>query len=417
MKRRTRKIALIGPYGFGNLGDAAIQQAMIENIRRRLPEAEIYGVSLNPSDTQARHGIPSFPISRTTGEGMFRESYTEARALGSAFFKRVMHVLSRVALEFRVQVRTFRNLRGITDLIVSGGGQLDDYWGGPFAHPYTLLKWALLARLRGARVSFVSVGAGPINSSLSAFFIKRALSLAWYRSYRDTRSARLMSSLGFERGDRVYPDLAHSLKFASNGKPSATGAAGLSIGVGPMAYFEYSWPERDAQVYRTYLAKLSAFVVWALGQGHTVRLFPGEAGADKDVIRDLKQEVHRQIGSVDPARLISPTIETVDELLQELQKADVVVGSRFHGVLLAHLVGVPVVALSYHQKIDMLMKDMGHADYCLDIQHFTGEELVDRFIRMTRVLAEARVQVIETERNYRARLDEQYTHIFSDPQP
>ncbi|MBE0556071.1 MAG: polysaccharide pyruvyl transferase family protein [Proteobacteria bacterium] len=322
-------------------------------------------------------------------------------------------MLLRVLLEIRIQIRTFRNLGGITDLIVSGGGQLDDYWGGAFAHPYTLLKWALLARLRGARVSVVSVGAGPIDSSLSALFIKRTLSLAWYRSYRDDRSAKLVASLGFDRGDRVYPDLAHSLKITVNGRRPKPDGPQLTIGVGPMAYFEYSWPERDAGVYRDYLGKLSAFVVWALRQGHSIRLFPGEAGADKDVISDLKAMVQERMGPIEETRLISPRIETVDELLRELKHADVVVASRFHGVLLAHLMGVPVVALSYHQKIDVLMRDMGHAHYCLNIRTFTESELLGRFAKMTSVLPEERDRVVATEHQYRARLDEQYDHLFS----
>ena len=55
--------ALVTPYTGGNLGDGAIQEAVIWNIRRRFPDAAISGITLNPADTVERHRIPSYPIS------------------------------------------------------------------------------------------------------------------------------------------------------------------------------------------------------------------------------------------------------------------------------------------------------------------------------------------------------------------
>jgi hypothetical protein len=44
---RDCRVALLTPYDGGNLGDAAIQDAMIENIRRRLPGVRLSGISLS----------------------------------------------------------------------------------------------------------------------------------------------------------------------------------------------------------------------------------------------------------------------------------------------------------------------------------------------------------------------------------
>ena len=54
--------ALVSPCGTGNLGDAAIQDAMIAGIRQRFPNARIVAVTLNPQDTERRHGLVTFPI-------------------------------------------------------------------------------------------------------------------------------------------------------------------------------------------------------------------------------------------------------------------------------------------------------------------------------------------------------------------
>src|ERR1700740_3156817 len=59
---RTLKIGLLDHMGYGNLGDAATQDVAIANIRKRLPDAQLIGFSLVPSDTTMRHGIPCYPI-------------------------------------------------------------------------------------------------------------------------------------------------------------------------------------------------------------------------------------------------------------------------------------------------------------------------------------------------------------------
>src|SRR6202008_2269922 len=56
------KIGLLDHMGYGNLGDAATQDALIANMKSRLPEAEIVGFSLNPNDTPKRQNIPCYSI-------------------------------------------------------------------------------------------------------------------------------------------------------------------------------------------------------------------------------------------------------------------------------------------------------------------------------------------------------------------
>ena len=61
------RVGILGHVGNENLGDEAIIAAVIQNIRRRVPDAEINGFTLNPADTLERHGIVSFPIRRGAG--------------------------------------------------------------------------------------------------------------------------------------------------------------------------------------------------------------------------------------------------------------------------------------------------------------------------------------------------------------
>ena len=60
VRTNGQTFALFDCYTGGNLGDGAIQDAVIWNIRQRLPDAAIYGITLHPADTIQRHGIPSY---------------------------------------------------------------------------------------------------------------------------------------------------------------------------------------------------------------------------------------------------------------------------------------------------------------------------------------------------------------------
>jgi hypothetical protein len=62
MAQVPKKIGLLHHMSGGNLGDAASFDAVVQNIKRRWPDAAIFGFSMNPEDTRTRHGLPSYPL-------------------------------------------------------------------------------------------------------------------------------------------------------------------------------------------------------------------------------------------------------------------------------------------------------------------------------------------------------------------
>ncbi len=415
-KKASVRIGLLGPYGFGNLGDASIQDAMIQNIRTRISRAEIAGFSLNPDDTSVRHRIPAYPITRRPPPPARRTSWIQT-LIYKANLGGVSRVLYRICVRAPMEVllipKAMSIMRHFDALIISGGGQLDDYWGGALVHPYTLLKWTIAARLARAKVFVVSVGAGPIRSRLSQFFIKRCLSLAHYRSYRDEASRLLLARIGFQRDDPVYPDLAFSLDRTRKWVGSYRAYGRLTVGVGPMAYFNpLVWPERDDRIYREYLKKMALFTAWLLENGHGVHLFQGEHVHDRWATDDFKVVLGETAGRKALLRVIDTPTATVNALLTVLGHTDIVVASRYHGVLLAHFLAKPVLAVSYHEKIDVLMKNVGQSDLCVDIRTFTPEDLRVRFTRMIADADRLTRDISDTVDHYRAELDRQYDLLF-----
>jgi polysaccharide pyruvyl transferase WcaK-like protein len=428
MSHRPSIIALMGPYGFGNLGDAAIQQAMSAAIRRRLPQAKIVGISLNPADTAARHGITAYSIGHMANcswelQGRMGEflQCIQMRLYShpSGWLRRLARLFLAPLVETFGILQSYGRMKDWTAVFASGGGQLDDDWGGAWHHPYSMWLWGRLCRASRVRYRFVSVGAGPLNARQSERFACGALASADYRSFRDERSRQFMAERGFFRDDPIYPDLAHSLPVADYlagprrefPSPEFTGRI---VGLGPMAYYDPRvWPYKDQSVYMDYLQKLVEFSAWLVGRGYRILLFPGEAVHDRDVIQDFLQLAaarRLRLGE----ELCAPLIESVDELMHNLAGVDLVVASRFHGVLLPMLLDKPILSTSYHPKVDELMKDTGQADYCLSIASFSVAELQERFTRLETNREIVSTQIHRRIEEYRQALEEQYDHIFND---
>ena len=57
-----QRIALFGNFGTGNLGNEATLQAMVHNLRRHMPDAEISCICPEPENTASTYNISAIPI-------------------------------------------------------------------------------------------------------------------------------------------------------------------------------------------------------------------------------------------------------------------------------------------------------------------------------------------------------------------
>jgi len=165
------KIGITGSYGGLNLGDEAILQSMLEQLRREVPDAEITVFSRDAEDTKRRHKV---------------ERAVPVRKLSRA---EVVPEVERLDL-----------------LLFGGGGILYD------ADARTYLREVLVAKEHGVPVMLFAVGAGPLTHATAQAAVREALEGVAMITVREKAAQQCLEEAGVRREVIVTADPALLLK-------------------------------------------------------------------------------------------------------------------------------------------------------------------------------------------------------------
>ena len=411
---KPKKIAFFGLFGQQNLGNESTLQAIIYNARRYMPDVEIKCICTGPDDVSVGYNISAFPISEPYPKRLNSKVWLE---LNNPVARLLRKIFIRIPMEILHWVKMVKTLKGSRMLVVAGAGLLSDYATRPLGRPYEIFKWSIIAKLCWCKLLFVSVGAGPICHPLTRWFIKSALALADYRSYRDSFSKEYIESIGFKKNsDRVYPDLAFSLPRTMIPECNKRDTPISIIGVGIKDYYGVLGQRQGGgeAKYWAFVDKLGTFVAWLLEHKYTVRVIIGDALYDSRVKQDLMELLKKRGLRYEDGQIIDEPISSVEELLSQLAATDIVVSPRFHNILLALMLCKPVVSLSYHEKFQSVMADVGLAEYCQDIDYLDVDKLVRQVMELEKNAENIKPQLEQKAEEFRRALDRQYSIIFNN---
>jgi polysaccharide pyruvyl transferase WcaK-like protein len=439
------KIGVFGHYGNRNLGDESIIAAVIENVRSRVPEADVIGFSLRPLDTAARHRIPAYSIIRQKngvnfappgGElvtempsaveeplpplstmGRIKQWLKQLPIIGPLliFVRRSIDVAMIVPAELKFSRSSYTTLKEVDLLIFSGSNQFLDNFGGAWHFPYNLLKWTSMAKITGTRVAFASVGAGPLDGRLSKFFLNRAVSMADYVSFRDMQSRTIMVNAGFSGDGLVCPDLAHSLKRQESSqtypKFVAEGTNQPRVGLNPMPIYDKRyWCDADDDQYGEYIDKLVELSGKIISAGYLLSFFsmqPRDFNVIEDVAAGLKEE--KLLESCSEYSI--DVVHTVNQLVDLMSNYDLIVATRFHGVVLSLFLDKPTIGICYGKKTEEVLVDMGQRDYFSYFEEFSANDLMSRLRKLEQNKEQQVTKMIAKSVEYRDSLNRQYDTI------
>lgn len=293
-------ILFCGYFGFGNLGDEAILQALAAEVRRRRPDIELAALA---GPCGLGESVEVEPVPRSSGAA----------------------------------VRTA--LRRSRIVCIGPGGIYQDSTSIRSCAWYAWLAWA--ARRRGCRIAHIAQGIGPLRSAIGRRLAGWALAMGEAVTVRDAASAALARELAPHVPVEVTADAAWLLAAAP---PDSGARRSRVVALAPR-------PWRGALADSAWWARVGIALTDA---GYRVVLL-GLARADARLLEQVARLTHGKISEV------VGVIDRVDDALRVLRGCEAVVAMRFHALVLGAIAGAGLVGVSYDPKVDSLLASLGLA--------------------------------------------------------
>lgn len=318
------RIVVSGYYGFDNLGDEAILEELLSELKRLVEPEKIVVLSQNPEKTTAVFDVAS--VNR------WRLGKIASLLLGAKLF------------------------------VSGGGGLYQDASSVRSVVYYSTL--AILARLSGAETVIYAQGVGPLKSQTSTVLTRLAMKQATAISVRDLDSKALLESWGLKpqlTADPVWclkpSALPPALSVFEEREKKARGnineerlLVGLSL--------------RESQLVSRATIELLAEVM--ADRMPNVTIVPLALQAEQDVERlDQFLLVWAKRGLPILKKSDLSTLLRPSQWLSLIGKFDLLVGMRFHALLMALKSGVPCFGIAYDPKVSYLMRNFEQP--CLNI--------------------------------------------------
>lgn len=324
----VKRIAISGYFGFGNLGDEAILETLIDRIRTRFGgdgDLEVTVFSNSPAETSTNYQVKAVPRWN--------------------FFKMLRSI-------FRA------------DLLISGGGGLLQDQTSSLSLWY-YLGVMILAILVRTPVYILGQGIGPIDNRVNKWLTSVVLRRVQGALVRDPESFDFVHALTGEERTReavdlatLYPGVNRAFQevFPTDDKPVVAAAL------------------KDVEEYRTGIAETVGAGMEGLADRYDANLvfFSTHSRADRRMASELNRSMNARCRVID-TRDIRPA-----ELIGMVREADLLIGGRLHALEFALLANTSVIGISYDPKMDHLVQAFNNCNSNCKLKLWHPEELDQR---------------------------------------
>ena len=305
------RILISGYYGFGNVGDEAVLESIIQEFRKVQPDIEMVVLSALPRVTSEIYGV----------KAIHRYDW----------------------------LKVFLNVIK-ADVVVSGGGTLFQDATSNRSFWY-YIGIVILAKLLRKKVAVFGQGFGPLRSKLNQKLIRLVLNRVDLITLRDEGSFNKLSEMGIKKSPMVVtgdpsvllepPDSIEGRKILSlEGIPTDRVLLGISVRNIP------KHPELENKVFFMLAESLDYLVKKYNYQPVFLLLQCPEDIREVSKVINLMKEKSNVI-----FRICRPK-----EILSLVSCFDLLIGMRLHSLIFATMNAVPMLGISYDPKVEAFMK-------------------------------------------------------------
>ena len=301
-------IIVSGYYGFDNLGDEAILEELVTELKRLAKPEQIVVLSANPSATAQKFGVRS---------------------------------------ETRTDFALFAQLCSRAKLFVSGGGGLFQNTKSLGSIVFYALQ-IFIAKAKGASVLIYAQGIGPLRGQIADWVTKRAFTVTDVVAVRDSASKAILDRWGISGSQTADPvwclesqRLPQSLTDQLN-DIAASKLVGLSL-------------RTSHNFTAAHLDSLVKGLKSALPETAHVLLLPLQAEQDRPLLEEFGVKWRaegRAATLVDTTPLAYPS-----QWISLFGRCKLVVAMRLHAVIMALKAGVAVAGIAYDPKVEHVLTE------------------------------------------------------------
>jgi polysaccharide pyruvyl transferase WcaK-like protein len=336
---KQKKVLLLGSYGQSNLGDDLLMWNYLELLKKR-GFGEIY-VNANTVEL-----IP----------GPIKEAYPGLRIINT----------------YKTSIFRYMRLIQKVDCVVYGGGTLyKELYASTGRSPYSvivrLMAFNITTRLLGTKLYHLNIGIGSLKTSFGRLVSKFALGAATLTTFRDQQSydfakdtlhiskKKIKKSTDGLFINHIWEKPWRKMDLKIDRKKYKT-----IIGINVLSDIP-DWIDRDH-----YLMSMKRFISELLDQGSYLVFMPFQHAFNPRSDLAFMQETFKDTLK---GRKNYTLLEELplDQASSCLQQCDLLVGMRFHSLLLATANRVPFVAVAYDTKCWRFINEVNYR-YAVDLE-------------------------------------------------
>lgn len=330
------RVGIVGNYGNNNSGDEAILEGIIIQLEEvfNIARNDITVFSNQPEQMKENYGVNASKL-------YFKDKNAILTALTT--MKKNKPIIQELDL-----------------LIIGGGGIFMDLYGTE-AFIFGMYGW--MAKRANVPSVLYGVGAGPITTKIGKFVLKSLANSTKLVTVRDPKSKELMLKIGVTKEIHVIGDPAFRLHTPDT--PARERDDVLNIGVTAVPYHHISyWPTEDKEKYQNYIEGMALNLDNLLEKyphAH-INFFATKHPQDSMVTEDIQK-----LMKMKERTTVNGQSMNHNEIVAFEGEQDLIIGTRLHSLILALVTNTPIIAVSYHHKVNDFMDMIGCSENNIQI--------------------------------------------------